>query len=112
MKREATTVHGTVAYETVTCDSCGNEVAKEDAERFVIGEVKSERATCGAYQIRFTHHREGWACPYCRDDPAGYPTRFAFMRWLKSLSETEAIAFAMLCMLLTFTVILGVDLLL
>lgn len=52
------TAYGETSITIVECDSCGAEVAKDDAERFEIGD------------------RSGWACPHCVDDgPVSYPAR-------------------------------------
>ena len=42
-KRNATTAHGDIQYETVVCTSCENEVPEPDAHRVVIGDVQSTR---------------------------------------------------------------------
>lgn len=50
------TAHGTVEYETVACDSCGQEIHEDDAREFTIGD------------------REGVACEHCVDEgPAEFP---------------------------------------
>ena len=66
------TLHGDVEYEVVECSSCGNVVAKEDAKRFVIGDILTIRhyASIGKreYVFRTSDYQEGWACEYCRND--------------------------------------------
>jgi len=52
------TVYGSVNVETVTCDSCGETMLKDDANDFSIGD------------------REGHACDYCvREGPISFPER-------------------------------------
>lgn len=73
--RAATTAHGEVEYETVECSSCGNEIPKDEASRFIIGDCAGvDKWSHRGDEWEFTSYRTGWACPYCRDDPAGYPT--------------------------------------
>lgn len=79
-KRTAPTPHGDVEYEVVKCSSCNNEVAKEDAHRFVIGRQKRKRVYNTRSYTQFELYddtlNEGWACPYCYDGgPIEYPTQ-------------------------------------
>lgn len=64
-------------YETVECDSCGSEVQKEDARRFLMGKISSSREEFGKKQVRFEETPKvvtGWSCPYCVEaGPAGFP---------------------------------------
>lgn len=54
--REAETAHGRIEYETVKCDSCGNEVLPDDTVDFKIGS------------------REGVACEHCHEEgPLSFP---------------------------------------
>jgi hypothetical protein len=75
--KTAQTVHGDVQYPVVECSSCGQEVRKEDAKRFVIGDVKriSEYRSM-TDEWRFCNgYTAGWACEFCRDDgPIRYPS--------------------------------------
>lgn len=72
--KKATTPHGEVEYETVECASCGNQVAKPAAKRFVVGDIQSEYDWGGKAEYNFIKSRaEGWACSFCWDDPAGFP---------------------------------------
>jgi len=67
-KETAVTPHGEVEYETVECDSCGVEIAKSEAYRFVAfsqGFDPSYVCECAT---------RGWVCDYCREAPAGLPT--------------------------------------
>jgi DNA-directed RNA polymerase subunit RPC12/RpoP len=65
--REAETAYGTVKYETVTCASCGSEVAKDDALTFRIEERDGPH--------RKETVADGYACPHCADvGPIGYPS--------------------------------------
>lgn len=73
-KQTTPTVHGDVEYETVECDSCGNELAKESADRLIVGDV--DRIRTSDYrpdEIRFNSYTLGWVCPYCNSDPASFP---------------------------------------
>jgi len=55
------TQYGTVEVETVTCDSCGQRIGKEEAHDFTIGD------------------REGYACDHCVDDgPLSFPPSVDF----------------------------------
>jgi len=55
------TQYGTVEVETVTCDSCGQRIGKEEAHDFTIGD------------------REGYACDHCVDDgPISFPPSVDF----------------------------------
>jgi len=50
------TQYGDVEIETVDCDSCGQTIAKEDANDFTLG------------------HRDGYACDHCVDNgPISFP---------------------------------------
>lgn len=50
------TVHGEITYQTVACDSCGQDVMEDEANKFTIG------------------NREGYACDVCVEEgPAGFP---------------------------------------
>lgn len=64
------TAYGDVEYETVECDSCGNDVLKKDASTFVVGECTSQRDRYTGKQFRFKDSdcATGWICPYCRDE--------------------------------------------
>jgi len=81
--KTATTAHGTVEYETVECDSCGNEVAKSDAYRFLL--FKQGRDP--SFVKDDDKQAAGWACPYCFDtapiEPPSTTPISAFMQWLK-----------------------------
>lgn len=67
------TVHGKVEYPVVECTSCGQETMKENAHRFVVGELDEQNIYDSLEEAKYkfdaTTVREGWACPYCRDDP-------------------------------------------
>jgi len=79
MNRKAPTAHGEIEYETVTCASCDNEVAKQDAEYFVIGDLQNRTGYSALNKQKFEfaddNVRTGWACPYCADDPVKFPVR-------------------------------------
>jgi len=73
------TEYGAVEIETVTCDSCGHELPKEDAKQFYIGSViQTEDWTHrNAYEVEFDSrtYKSGWVCPYCEGvGPIDYPS--------------------------------------
>ena len=52
------TEYGEVSIETVECDSCGNTIAKDDAQDFRMGD------------------RHGYACSHCVDEgPISFPEK-------------------------------------
>jgi len=52
------TPYGDTTIEVVECDSCGAEVAKDDALEFTLGD------------------RKGWACEHCYETgPIGFPEK-------------------------------------
>lgn len=58
------TVYGDVEIPVVQCDSCGDTIAKDDANEFTIG------------------NRNGYACDYCADTgPINFPGRDRVNRW-------------------------------
>lgn len=107
-RNTAATAHGSVEYETVTCDSCGNEVVKDDAYRFAIGGY--ERNFIGTHEFDADAATVGWACEFCRDDPAGYPTQPTLIEW-RTLDADEQAGFILLAIALITAVIWGVVLL-
>jgi len=73
----AVTAHGEIEYETVTCDSCGNDVLEEDAYHFAIGGYKEKFG--GEVRFKERNTTLGWACEYCHETgPIGYPTQSFF----------------------------------
>jgi len=75
MSESVETAHGTVAYETATCVSCGEEFNKEDMANVVIGEMTEHRSygsMADAFEFK-NGYTTGRVCSYCRDDPASYP---------------------------------------
>jgi len=99
--QKAVTAHGEVEYDVVECASCGNDVAKEEAERFVmVHDLKKKTDWHDHTEYEMYHHTEGWACQYCRDDPSGFPTPT-----LKVDTEELTIATALIC--LTLLMVLG-----
>lgn len=74
---KAITVYGEVDYETVECSSCETEVLKEEAQRFVVGDVRRHKSLDNrgieTYAFKKGTVRDGWACEFCVDDPAGFP---------------------------------------
>lgn len=113
VRRERTTLTpqgDEVNYETVTCSSCDNEVAKQNATRFVMGDVhkKQEWRTLGHidYEFKTGTIREGWACEYCRDEgPISLPTENRLIMTLRSLT-IEQFVWGMLAIAV---LLLGVD---
>jgi len=75
---EVDTIHGTTTYEAVECSSCGTEVSKPEAKRFIMGTLE-EKETWRAlghvsYSISTEDVCEGWVCPYCYDSgPIDFP---------------------------------------
>jgi len=59
------TTYGEVEVEVVECDSCGQEIEKEEAYYFIIRNTKNKDD--------FTGQTEGWACEYCVDNPISFP---------------------------------------
>jgi len=109
------TTEGTVEYEIVECSSCGNEIAREDAEKFVIiHSLKKERNWSRHTEFECYDHTEGWACKYCRDDPIGFPKKNeveAFIDDYKDLLNTDYIEDALFKTLMISVVLVGVFLL-
>jgi hypothetical protein len=69
-KQTVPTPHGEVEYETVECASCGNDVAKTDAYRFLMYRQGSDPS----FVSNADEQAAGWACPYCYDaGPADFP---------------------------------------
>ena len=70
-KQTAYTHHGEVEYETVTCASCENEVAKDAAIEYVVGDRigRKDWSTLGKLEYEFRSERvaEGYICNYCAD---------------------------------------------
>jgi len=83
-ERTVDTVQGEVSYETVTCQSCGDEIAKEGATRCVIGEIKDEKywSHKKSTDIEFEGRpHSGWLCDFCHEEPAAYPHRDDKPNW-------------------------------
>lgn len=78
-RKKASTAFGEVEYETVVCDSCDNEVMKDEAFRFVTidtDQIRTDRSWSDHHEWEVYHggYNEGWACPYCHEDgPVAYP---------------------------------------
>jgi len=64
------TQFGETSVETVTCDSCGELVLKEDAREFVI--CDSYRQSRHGDKVKGVYST-GHVCQYCQDDPAAFP---------------------------------------
>ena len=65
------TAYGEASIEVVECDSCGNEVSKDDARVFVTGDRMNERSR--EVKVR-GHTRTGYICDYCDDSgPMSFP---------------------------------------
>lgn len=71
------TPYGEVEFQTVECDSCGESIRKENAQRFLIGDIHRTRTK---FNRRVVHFKKdcnpvvGWCCEYCRDaGPIDYP---------------------------------------
>jgi hypothetical protein len=74
MSESVETAHGTVAYETATCVSCGEEFNKEDMADVVVGEIVGFNTFRTAPDdLKFADgYTTGRLCPYCQNDPASY----------------------------------------
>lgn len=74
-RNTAKTVHGEIEYETVTCDSCGNEILQSDAKRFVIGDhVRTKSWSGSGDELEFRNYTMGWACEICQNNgPVEFP---------------------------------------
>lgn len=80
--RTVLTEHGEIDYETVGCDSCGAEVVKEDAFRFLLIEQEGIReveewANFTVWKVENGGHATGYACPLCAESDGGpidYPS--------------------------------------
>jgi len=75
----AMTQHGEVEYEVVECASCGNDVSKEDAQDFLIGDITSTGGYHSSNKYTVECATTGYACPVCADSdsdvgPIGFPT--------------------------------------
>ena len=95
------TAHGEVEYETVVCDSCDTTIPKENAKRFVIGDVMelNHRGALKKRQYGFhtSDYQEGWACEYCRNDGVvDFP--------LKSVTNPSVVKLLALTVVVTFFV--------
>lgn len=67
------TAYGETTIEVVECDSCGAEVAKDDALEFTLGE------------------REGRACEHCYDSgPISFPTSATDEGYIQTIISTTA----------------------
>ncbi len=77
--QKSETVHGTVYYSVVTCDSCGTEVKRDDAHIFVIGDLQEQKDWSSRVSLSFDTDddvRVGWACEYCAEtSPVSFPER-------------------------------------
>ena len=76
-----TTAHGETTYETVECDSCGTDTAKDEARSYIMGTCQSKqkwRIDGGyiEYHISRDDVQEGYVCPYCYDSgPIDTPSK-------------------------------------
>ncbi len=77
--QKSETVHGTVYYTVVTCDSCGVEVKRDDAYVFVIGDLHEDSDWSSNLSLSFNTDddvRVGWACEHCAEtNPVSFPER-------------------------------------
>ena len=75
-ERIVDTAQGQVSYETVICQSCGDEIAKEGAKRCVIGDWNEEThlENIRVHKYEFSSRPDdGWLCDFCHENPAAYP---------------------------------------
>jgi len=74
MSESVETAHGTVAYETAPCVSCGEEFNKEEMADVVVGEIV-EFNTYRTFpdDLKFADGYDcGRLCRYCQNNPASY----------------------------------------
>lgn len=73
---EAQTIHGSIEYEVVECDSCGQTTRKENAKRFIIGDIEKTTGilySSGGYRVT-GKTADGWACETCYNEgPIRFP---------------------------------------
>lgn len=75
------TIHGSIEYEVIECDSCGQDVVEEQAKPFFIltGDsvtawVDGEPITEKEEDEKFVIEACGAACPHCTETgPVGFP---------------------------------------
>jgi len=69
---ETKTVVRTEEVEAVDCSSCGQEIEKNEAYKFVIHTETNNKRFDDNHPNQY---RDGWACQYCADEsPAAYPS--------------------------------------
>ena len=110
---KAVTAHGEVDYETVTCDSCGSEVMKRDARRFVIGDLKAtdywSHKNTKEFHFDSGDYATGWACSYCADgDIAAVPQVGTLWNWWRSRAFVTQYIIVLAGALLAFVILASV----
>jgi len=113
--KTATTAHGEVKYETIECESCGNEAAKSEASRFIMMHDIRDTTTWlhdGGYkEFEVYDYTEGWACQYCTNSPASFPENNRFSRFKKQLelqsvlTILSSLAFVWILVLVVLTIL-------
>jgi len=62
------TVVTTEEIEMVECSSCGQDIEKKEAHRFMIADTK--------YKDGSTRQTGGWSCEHCVEKPISFPVIF------------------------------------
>lgn len=66
------TITKTEEVEAVECSSCGQDIEKDKAYKFVIHTETNNKRFDDNHPNQY---RDGWACQYCADEsPAAYPS--------------------------------------
>jgi len=107
----ATTVHGEVEYEVVNCDSCGNEVAKNDAKTILIGNYHGKKNWTHEDYVEWylADADKGWICPYCHGEGGiiETPNTAKINKWVRHNPELSMVFGAVgIFALLVFTLII------
>lgn len=70
------TTEGEVSYKTVVCDSCDDEIAKENAKEVLVGEIDSIQHlnSLGKHEYEFLDSRPDkyWLCDFCAGETDTY----------------------------------------
>lgn len=101
--KQIPTAYGDVEIETVECDSCGDEVPKEDASDFLVGDIRQtnhwHHKSAVEFEVSDTTLRRGYLCSYCEDrGPLSTPP----WEWRAALTFDRM----MIALMLTFCAVL------
>ncbi|AFH21618.1 hypothetical protein OSG_eHP5_00140 [environmental Halophage eHP-5] len=92
---ETKTVVTTEEVEVVECSSCGQDIEKKEAHRFMIADTK--------YKDGSTGQTEGWACEHCVEKPISFPVMY---RTLGENTNFSDLALAIACLVFAVMFIL------